>query len=120
MIMPGFNADSSLYKTGRHYYGLGPFNQTVDTIQPQGCDRNRLRECLDDCITPGCRTRCYVAFGRCPPPPPPTNCGTHFCYPSKSDHGWVVNSCCGSGCCSPDLPLCCGTTCVKGPLCFPG
>src|SRR6266496_4141275 len=96
MIMPGFSADSSLYKTGRHYYGLGAFNQTVDTIQPQGCDPNRLRECLDDCITPGCRTRCYVAFGRCPPP---TDCGTHFCPP-----GWT---CCGSSCCAPGS-LCCG------------
>ena len=135
MNMPGFSAEASLYKVSAHYYSAGAFNQTVDTIRPQACDRNRLRKCLDECGNPGrdgrdrsfvalCRRHCHVAFDQCPPPPPPppTKCGAGFCPPgyfccgSKCyPPGW---SCCeGKGACEPGKK-CCGNGCCKGSCFF--
>lgn len=79
--IPGFNAETALRKTSTHYYSVGIFSQKADTIQPQGCDPNRLHECLNECGSPDpdgrdrgfvarCRASCYRTFGQCPP----TNC----------------------------------------------
>ena len=130
MVMPGFSAETSLYKTTRHYCLIGAFHQTVDTLQLQACDQNRLRECLNECGNPDpdnphttaqCRHGCYLAFGQCtPPPPPPVNCGTFTCPPGST--------CCGSMmCCRPGAPCCLnrgcgspGSTCCGTGTCPPG
>ena len=128
MNLPGFSAESSLYRTRGHYYTVGVCNRMVDTVQPQGCDPNRLRGCLDDCGNPEidnphiaaqCRFRCYTAFGHCfpppPPPPPPPNCGPFFCPPG-------FECCGGRGCCRPGEHCDCGNMgcCPDGTHCCGG
>ena len=123
MNIPGFSAEASLYKTSGHYYSVGAFSQTVDNIQSQSCDPNRLRKCLDECGNPDpdgrdrgvvarCRTGCYRTFGQCapPPPPPPVPCNGGVCDPGFT--------CCPGVGCAPPGTFCCGTgVCRVGTNC---
>ena len=120
MKMPGFNAESSLYRTSGRYHMVYFFGQANGAIHPADTCFDR---CMDACIKAGldsdvpiailrneCKPPCLIKCGTLPPPPPPCppeteRCGRFCCPP---------NTCCyGSGCCQS------GETCILGSGCCP-
>lgn len=110
MKIPGFTAESSVYRTGIQYRMTARFATNSTIMRPQACNVDCYTDCLDDCrrdigqpklqCIRNCRIRCDCE----PPPPtptprpPPINCGTHTCSAGQT--------CCAFGCCSPGQHCC--------------
>ncbi len=64
MNMPGFTADSSLYRTSGYYYGTAYLEVNSGAILPQQCSLSCLGECFSACTEvgggPECRANCRV------------------------------------------------------------
>jgi hypothetical protein len=108
MNLPGFTAQSSLYKTTARYRMTAGFVAN-GAILPQACDLDCLGECL-----PGCEgllgrehAQCVLGCSReCGCTQPQQVCGPCQCDPLT---GWSHR------CCSPD-----GTNCSRRPCTPPG
>ena len=76
MIMPGYNADASLYDTSRQYrmsavHDVHGFQTKVlQQIWESACDSG-LKECLDKCylVDTVCVDACYADYYMCVLPP---------------------------------------------------
>ena len=78
MNMPGFTAESSVYRTSGHYQMTAGFDANGGVIRPQACDRDCMSECVEACdydFPPGrMRAQCVLACPRecgCPTRPQP-------------------------------------------------
>ena len=109
MNMPGFTAESSVYRTSGHYRMITGFGANRNVITPQLCNLDCLGECLPscnglagrahaDCVT-GCRRECGCT-------PSQQACGPCQC---DAQTGWSQQ------CCRPD-----GTNCSRRPCTPPG
>jgi hypothetical protein len=61
MILPGFTAESSLYRGSESYYSTKNFSSTVRAVHPallRTCDSG----CLDGCLN-ACQDACLI-FGK--------------------------------------------------------
>src|SRR5687767_1941859 len=91
--MPGFTAETAVYRTIRHYRGVSAFGHAGDTLRAAqfGVDRSCVDRCIDECIQgennpfiatellrqecrPGCETGCGFGPQPCPPDKP------EFCW----------------------------------------
>jgi len=83
--MPGFTADSSLYRTGGYYHGTASLEVKNGVILPQQCSLSCLGECLSACTEvgggPQCRADCRRGCG----------CGGPRCTCTRT-------RCCGGNC----------------------
>src|SRR5690242_8620184 len=64
MNMPGFTAESSVYRRSRFYQHTDDFSNITNNLIPQACDEQCFQDCIDGCVgLPGqqgadCRRRC--------------------------------------------------------------
>lgn len=49
MKMPGFTAESSVYRTSGHYQMTAGFDVNSGVVRPQACDPDCLSECSPSC-----------------------------------------------------------------------
>jgi hypothetical protein len=86
--MPGFTAETAVYRTIRHYRGVSAFGHADDTMRAAqfGVDRSCVDRCIDECIQgdssgfptqllrqecrPVCETQCGFGPQPCPPDTP--------------------------------------------------
>jgi hypothetical protein len=96
MRLPGFGAQSSLYKTSGYYQMAGSFDH-VDGITPQAIT------CNTSCalVNGQCKRRCTL-FIPCPPGHLPNGC------PTES----IFYEACPATDCPPPPPPCCQAGCV--------
>jgi hypothetical protein len=102
MNIPGFAADSSLYKSCQVYHSAGPMREFLNKVVPQQiCDAGCLDSCYFDCVgacddpsNRGCLSQCRAnCHKECCPPPCPTTCGP--CSQTCADcHGNVTTRPC--------------------------
>ncbi len=108
--MPGFTAESSVYRTSGHYQMTAGFDANGGVVQPQACDADCARECGEgECgdLTGRQRLQCLrQCFNRCGCGPQPQVCGPCQCDPQT---GWSQR------CCSED-----GTNCSQRSCTPPG
>lgn len=128
MNMPGFGAETSLYRTTRYYqltavlatdiggqvslaYSKGTFCIVHDPNCPSGFSKLRCTG-----YDPDSCTETGICCTPTPPPPPGPNCGTHSCPP---DHPCCARGCCppGTSCCNDEGCCPAGTTCRR--ICAP-
>ena len=53
MSMPGFTAETSVYRTDAHYRMTAGVDASGNVIRPQACDLDCLGECLEGCTGSG-------------------------------------------------------------------
>ena len=109
MKLPGFNAESSVYRTRGHYRMMSNFNTNDSAVQPQTCDLACLGECRGDCtgLTGREHAQCIrLCNTQCGCTPQPPACGPCRC---NAETGWSQR------CCRPD-----GTNCSQRPCTPPG
>lgn len=109
MNMPGFTAESSVYRTSGHYQMAAGFDANGGVVQLQACDVDCLRECPGGCgdLTGRQRAQCLTQCrNRCGCIPQSQVCGPCQCDPRT---GWSQQ------CCRPD-----GTNCSQRPCTPPG
>ena len=109
MNMPGFTAESSVYRTSGHYRMITGFDANRNVITPQLCNLDCLGECLPSCdglagrahadCVAGCRRGCGCMSSQ-------QACGPCQC---DAQTGWSQQ------CCRPD-----GTNCSRRPCTPPG
>lgn len=107
--IPGFTAESSIYRTGIHYRTTSGFDASGGVVRPQACDLACLGECRESCsgLTGREHAECIRACRiECGCSPQPTVCGSCQCNPLT---GWSQR------CCRPD-----GTNCSQRPCTPPG
>ena len=134
MSMPGFVAETSLYRSSVSYRSAGAWTDPYGepAVLPQlvlSCPHKGCGACRPDptssrggrkcCCHPpfdpefGCEPEIVECQYPPPPPPPPprVDCGTHTCPP--------FNKCCGDTCCEPGHPCCAsaGRCCPAGAKC---
>lgn len=107
MKMPGFTAESSVYRTSGHYRMTSAFDANGGIIRPQVCDRDCAAECVSEvcndlagrerlqCVI-GCRRGCGCVPRPSPGPSTPREeCTVHdnrTCLP------WPLDSICWGNC----------------------
>jgi hypothetical protein len=104
IIMPGFTAESSVYRTSGHYQMTVGFDANGRLVQPQVCDVDCVNECQLSCVGltgrehAQCIRLCSIECGCIQQPP--------VCGPCQYDGrtGWSQQ------CCRPD-----GTDCSQRP-----
>jgi hypothetical protein len=104
MNVPGFTAESSLYRTSGRYQMTVGFALNGGVLRPQLCSLTCLGNCLDNVcsgLTGEAGTNCRRDCGR--------SCGCNF--PPPIDCGANLN--CGNHCCPP------GSSCCDHPGCCP-
>lgn len=79
MTMPGFTAETSVYRRDARYRMTAGVDASGNGIRPQACDLDCLGECLDGCTGSGrehaaCVRLCRSECGCTIPPPPPPQC----------------------------------------------
>lgn len=58
MNIPGFTAESSVYRTSGYYQMAADFDANGDVIRPQACDLSCLGECFSACNQLGLGREC--------------------------------------------------------------
>lgn len=85
MNMPGFTAESSVYRTSGYHHSAGYFEVNSGVVLPQQCDLGCLGECLSACVEvgggPECRANCRIGCG-CGRP---LSCGPCECFRRCND-----------------------------------
>ena len=83
MNMPGFTAETSVYRTSGQYQMTAGFDANGAIIRPQACDIACLADCTPDCneFIGQARARCLKAcrLECCTPPPPQCTCTKTKC-----------------------------------------
>jgi hypothetical protein len=109
MKIPGFTAESSVYRTSGHYQVTSGFDWNGSVVRLQACDLDCLEECQQGCVGltgrehAQCIRLCSMECGCILQPP--------VCGPCQCDaqSGWSQR------CCRPD-----GTNCSHRPCTPPG
>ena len=82
MNMPGYTAESSIYRTSGQYWMTAGIDASGAIIRPQACDLDCLNDCTPDCdeFIGQARARCLANCRRlCCPPPPQCTCTKTKC-----------------------------------------
>jgi hypothetical protein len=107
--MPGFTAESSVYRTSGLYQMTAAFDSNGGVIRPQACDVGCMEECVPGCedLIGRLRAQCIIGCSRgCGCIQPPQVCGPCQC---DEGTGWSQE------CCLPN-----GTNCSRRPCTPPG
>jgi hypothetical protein len=97
MTMPGFTAESSVYRTSRHYQMTAGVAAHGNVVQPQICDTRCLSNCRSVCrgdFPPGsAQNECFAdCFNECCNTVPVT-CGPCVCTCSRGCSDGSVRPC---------------------------
>src|SRR4029077_4049582 len=104
--MPGFTAESSIYRTSRHYQMSADFLANGVVVRPQICDADCMSECVPGCedFTGRLHAQCIIGCSRqCGCIQPSQVCGPCLCDARTGG---------SQQCCRPDGTNCSQRTCT--------
>jgi hypothetical protein len=111
MSLPGFTADSSVYRTSGHYQMTAGFDANTGIIRPQqACDLECAAGCADACsdLTGREHAQCIISCRtECGCIPPRQVCGPCQCHEPAT---WSQQ------CCLPDGTNCSQRPCPRPPI----